>query len=89
MIPDVSSAEIFKVFGDPFGYSVMLTRKKRMGLDPKSTEKEKVNVWMVVALMIGVVGLLGGPEKEEIGNMLFITAGKIVMNLLTPVGLFD
>ena len=36
-----------------------------MGLDPKSTEKEKVSVWMVVALMMGVVGLLGGPEKGE------------------------
>ena len=39
--------------------------------------------------MIGVVGLLGGPEKGEIGNKLFITAGTIVMNRLTPVGLFD
>ena len=38
-----------------------------MGLDPKSTEKEKVSVWMVVALMMGVVGLLGGPEKGEMG----------------------
>ena len=38
-----------------------------MGLDPTSTEKEKVSVWMVVALMMGVVGLLGGPEKGEIG----------------------
>ena len=38
-----------------------------MGLDPKSTEKEKVSVWMVVSLMMGVVGLLGGPEKGKIG----------------------
>ena len=65
-----------------------------MGLDPKSTEKEKVNVWMVVALMMGVVGLLGGPEKGgnrilklkqlmEIGcnHAIYITAGKIVMDL--------
>ena len=80
MIPDVSSdsAEIFKVFGDPLGYSVMLRRKKRMGLDPKSTEKEKVNVSMVVTLMNGIVG---GPEKREKRNMLLITAGTIVMNL--------
>ena len=63
MIPDASSAEIFKVLGDSLGYSVMFKRRKRMGLDPNSTEKEKVSVWMVVALMMGVVGLLGGPEE--------------------------
>ena len=65
-----------------------------MGLDPKSTEKE-VSVWMVVVLMMGVVGLLGGPEKGEIGfsnlnsynaygnwvHAIYITAGKIVMDL--------
>ena len=44
----------------------MLRRKKWIGLDPKSTEKEKVNVWMVVTLMTGVVGLLGGPEEGNI-----------------------
>ena len=32
----------------------MLTRKKWIGLDPKSTEK-KVNLWIVVTSMIGVV----------------------------------
>ena len=35
------------------------------GLDPKSTEKENVNVWMVMALMIGIVGLLGSPEMGK------------------------
>ena len=52
-----------------------------MGLDPKSTEKKKVNVWTVVALMMGVVGFLGGPEKGEIGNMWFITAGTSIMRI--------
>ena len=64
-----------------------------MGLDPKSTEKEKVSVWMVVALMMGVVGLLGGPENGEMlffltqlmetgyNHAIYITAGTIVMNL--------
>ena len=46
--------------------TIVLRRKKRIGLVPKSTEKGKVNVWMVVALMTGVVGLLGGPEIGEI-----------------------
>ena len=64
-----------------------------MGLDPKSTVKEKVSVWMVVALMMGVVGLLGGPEKGEMfffltqlmetgyNHAIYITAGTIVMDL--------
>ena len=58
-----------------------------MGLDPKSTEKEKVNVWMVVALMTGVVGLLGGHEharenrKHVVHHAINIRASSTVMNL--------
>ena len=57
-----------------------------MGVDPKSTEKENVNVWMVVALMTGAVGLLGGPEKGKIEkhvvhHSISIRASSTVMNL--------
>lgn len=47
-----------------------------MGLDPKSTEKEKVNVWMVVALMTGVVGLLGGPKKGKFAKLSCKKVGR-------------
>ena len=47
-----------------------------MGLDPKSTEKEKVNVWMVVALMTGVVGLLGGTKKGKFAKLSCKKVGR-------------
>ena len=75
MIPDVSSAEIFQ------GYSVML-KKKRMGLEPKSTEKENVNVWM----MIGVVGLLSlRPEEGGIGFSNLNSLWKVGPTSLTDI----
>ena len=57
-----------------------------MGLDPKSTEKENVNVWMVVELMTGVVGLRGGSKtrengKHEVHHATNTRASSTVMNL--------
>ena len=60
MIPDVSSAEIF----------IILRRKKQIRLAPKPTEKEKVNVWMVMALMYVVGMVLKLKELMEIGSKL-------------------
>ena len=48
----------------------MLRRKKWIGLDPKPTEKEKVNVWMVMALMYVVGMVLKLKQLMEIGSNL-------------------
>ena len=48
----------------------MLRRKKWIGLDPKPTEKEKVNVWMVVALMYVIGMVLKLKQLMEIGSNL-------------------
>ena len=48
----------------------MLRRKKWIGLDTKTTQKEKVNVWIVVALIYVVGMVLKLKQLMEIGSNL-------------------